>query len=191
MNARRKLQIGVCGAGHDLQHAEGLHQLAYEVGKCVAEAGHVLVFGANKDEETLPTDAAHGAKDAGGLVIGVTYDHGLDVLKREYADAVIATGSLAGGGRELVLVNSCDAIIVMCGGAGTLNEITIAYELKIPIIALLGSGGWSERLADQYLDERKRVKILPAPTPVEAVRMAIDACSRNTKPSWKTGVALH
>jgi uncharacterized protein (TIGR00725 family) len=172
----RRLQIGVMGAGHDLAHSAEVKKIAYELGKCVAESGHILVFGANKDEVTLPTDAARGAKSVGGLTVGVTYGTGMDILEKDSVDIVIASGVWKGGGREFVLVNSCDAIITISGGAGTLIETAIAYEMKIPIIALAGTGGWSDKLAGEYLDIRKRVKILPAESPAEAVRIAIKAC---------------
>lgn len=53
-----------------------------------------------------------------------------------------------------MLVSSCDAIIAIGGGSGTLNEITVAYQKKIPIFVMKGTGGWADKLADQYLDDR-------------------------------------
>jgi len=174
MNEHR-LQIGVMGACHDLEHSAEIKKLAFEVGERIAKAGHILLFGANKDEETLPTDAARGAKKAGGLVIGVTYGTGKNILRRHDTDVVIASGVWKGGGREFVLVNSCDVIIILSGGAGTLIETAIAYEANIPIVALKGTGGWAEKLANQYLDERETERVQLALTPEEAVRIAIES----------------
>lgn len=112
------------------------------------------------------------SKKAGGLTVGITYDKGLDVYEKE-ADVIIATGLVRGGGRELTLGLSCDALICISGGSGTLNEIAVAYQANIPIVVLKGSGGWSDKLAGTYLDARKRVKIKAAKTPKEAVEMAI------------------
>lgn len=53
-----------------------------------------------------------------------------------------------------MLVSSCDAIVAIGGGSGTLNEITVAYQKKIPIFVMKGTGGWADKLADQYLDDR-------------------------------------
>ena len=88
-------------------------------------------------------------------------------------DIVIASGLERGGGRELALILSCNAVIALSGGSGTLTEMAIAYQANIPVIALTGSGGWSQKLAGKYLDERKRIKIKTAKTPTEAVKKAI------------------
>ena len=78
-----------------------------------------------------------------------------------------------GGGREFILVNSCDAIICVSGGSGTLTEIAIAYQSNIPIIVIENTKGWSEKLSGQFLDNRKRVKCVSAKTPKEAVKKAL------------------
>ncbi|MCA9309194.1 TIGR00725 family protein, partial [Candidatus Saccharibacteria bacterium] len=116
------------------------------------------------------------AKKHGGLTVGVTYGKGKEVVEKN-VDIVIASGMERGGGRELCLVLSCDAIICINGGSGTLTEIAIAYQANIPIVVMDGSGGWSERLAGEYLDSRERVKIHPATTAQEAVAIALDQCS--------------
>ena len=122
----------------------------------------------------MSTAAAKGAKSAGGLTVGVTYGKGKDIWDKErFTDVIICSGMERGGGREFVLVNSCDAIIVISGGSGTLNEITVAYQLGIPIVAIIGTGGWADKLAGQFIDKRKRFKVIPAKTSVEAVKKAI------------------
>jgi uncharacterized protein (TIGR00725 family) len=78
-----------------------------------------------------------------------------------------------------VLVNSCDVIIAISGGSGTLNEIAVAYQLGIPVICLKGYGGWGEKLAGTFLDERKRLKCQSASTPEEVVKMAIDSAKKS------------
>ena len=177
MSAKR-LQIGVMGMGHDMEHSAQMTQLAFEIGVCIAKAGHITVYGANKDQETLPTDAARGAKSVGGLTVGVTHGVGRTILNQENTDVVVATGIEKGGGREFVLVNSCDAIILISGGAGTLIEAAIAYEMYIPMVALLGSGGWADKLAGTYLDPRNKVLIESAKTPQEAVELAVKAAMK-------------
>jgi len=89
------------------------------------------------------------------------------------ADVIIPTGMERGGGREFILSLACDAMIIINGGSGTLNEAVVAYQANIPVIALVGSGGWSDKLANTYLDSRKRIKIVPAKTAKEAVELAI------------------
>ena len=82
-----------------------------------------------------------------------------------------------GGGREFVLVNSCDAIIAISGGSGTLTEIAIAYQSNIPIVVIGGTGGWADKLAGEYLDNRKRlltIKSINAKDAVEKVLGELD-----------------
>ncbi len=169
---KRQLQIGVMGSCTDIVHSEELLKLAEEVGFLIAQNKASLLIGAEKDIDSLSQAACRGAKKAGGLVIGVTYGKGLDVREKNI-DAVIATGLERGGGREFVLVNSCDAVITINGGSGTLTEMAIAYQANIPIVALAQSGGWSERLAGTFLDERRRIKVLGARSAKEAVEKVI------------------
>ena len=93
--------------------------------------------------------------------------------ERNEADFIVASGLERGGGRETVLVLSCDAVIAISGGSGTLTELAIAYQGDIPIVAMKGVGGWSEKLADGYMDDRKRRYAFGASTPQEAVEIAL------------------
>lgn len=104
--------------------------------------------------------------------MGVTYGKGKDIWGKECADIIIPSGLERGGGRELVLVLACDAVISISGGSGTLTELAIAYQADIPMIALRGFGGWSDALAGTYFDDRKRRKVLQAKTAEEAVTLA-------------------
>ena len=109
------------------------------------------------------------------MTVGVTYGKGKHVYE-ENVDVIIACGLERGGGRELALVLSCDAIIAISGGSGTLTEIAVAYQANIPIVVLKGTGGWSDKLAGEYLDARKRVLVEAAQTPQEAVDLALKLC---------------
>ena len=75
----------------------------------------------------------------------------------------------ADGLDELFLVLMSDALIVLGGGAGTLQEISIAYRNKKPIVVLDGMGGWGEKLSGKFVDERKLVKLVMANNPKDAV----------------------
>lgn len=173
----RKLQIGVMGSAADLKYSKKIERLAFEVGKLIAESGNITVYGAEKDYDSLSTAASRGAKSAGGLTVGVTYGKGKNIWDQKgYTDVIICTGLERGGGREFVLVNSCDAVIIISGGSGTLTESAIAYQLNIPIIAITGTGGWADKLSGTYIDARKRLKVLPSKTPEQAVRLAIKLC---------------
>lgn len=88
-------------------------------------------------------------------------------------------------GRNLVVAQS-DAIIAIGGGAGTLSEMALAWIHRRLIIALR-CGGWSERLANQRIDERIRYKeltedrVFAADSAEEALRLLVDWLPRYTK----------
>lgn len=171
---KRKLQIGVMGSAADLKYSKNIEKIAFEVGEYIAQKGYITVYGAEKDYDSLSTAASRGAKKNGGLTVGVTYGKGKDIWdKNENTDVIVSTGIERGGGREFVLVNSCDAIIIISGGSGTLTEAAIAYQSNIPIIAIVKTGGWADQLAGKYIDSRKRLKVMSAKTPKEAVDLAI------------------
>ncbi len=166
----RKLQIGVMGSAQDLNYGDILRDLALELGREVARSGNIVVYGAEKDYDSLSTQAAKGAKQEGGTTVGVTYGKGKDIWEKEgFTDILIVTGLERGGGREFVLVNSCDAIIAISGGSGTLTEMAIAYQSNIPIVVMAETGGWAEKLGGTHIDSRNRVMTEIATTPKEAV----------------------
>jgi len=176
---KRKYQIGVMGSTSDLNYASEIERQAFDIGRLIAESGNITVYGAEKDFDSLSTAAARGAKSVGGLTVGVTYGKGKDIWDKEgLTDVVVVTGIERGGGREFVLVNSCDVIIIISGGSGTLTEAAIAYQMNIPIVALTGTGGWADKLAGEYIDARNRLKVEAAKTPQEAVEKALAALEK-------------
>ena len=182
---KRKLQIGVMGSAADLNYSQTIETLAEEIGYLVALSGAALIFGAEKDYDSLSTAACRGAKRGYGLTVGVTYGKGLNVFEKENADIIIGSGLERGGGREFVLVLSCDAIIAVSCGSGTLTEIAVAYQANIPIVVLDKTGGWSERLAGQFLDARNRIKAEAATTPQQAVELAVSLAQKRVQESTK------
>ena len=177
----KKFQIGIMGSAADLNYPEKISRIAEEIGELIAKKGHYTVYGAEKDYDSLSTAAARGAKKAGGTTIGITYGKDKEIHDKENTDILIRTGIDRGGGREFVLANSCDAIIAVSGGSGTLTELAIAYQSNIPLVCMTGVGGWSEKLADSYIDDRKRVKCIGAKTPQEAVEEALAAINKLQK----------
>ncbi|MFO0862790.1 MAG: hypothetical protein U0516_03640 [Candidatus Saccharibacteria bacterium] len=175
----KKYQIGVMGSAADLKYSDNLEKLAEEIGKEVARQNAILLFGAEKDCDSLSTAACRGAKKLGGMTIGVTY--GKKEPTYEDADVIIASGMERGGGRELNLVLSCDAIIAINGGSGTLTEMAIAYQANIPIVVIENTGGWSNKMAGQYFDSRERLIVIACKTPREAVEQAIYLCKNSTR----------
>lgn len=161
------------GSAADLQYGANLAGQARLCGAAIADSGNTLVFGAEKDYSSLSTEAALGAREAGGITLGVTYGKTRDIFVPESASLVVPCGAERGGGREFTLVMSSDGIIALGGGSGTLTEIAMAYQANRPIVVLEGSGGWSDLLADSFLDRRERVLIRKAATPAACVELLL------------------
>lgn len=172
MNNNRRFQIGVMGSAADLKYTKEIEAAAEEIGRRIAEKNGILFFGAEKDYDSLSTAACRGAKQGGGLTVGITYGKGKDIWGPRDADIIIPCGLERGGGRETTLVLGCDAVIAISGGSGTLTELAIAYQANIPTVALKGYGGWSDKLAGTYIDDRERLLTFAATTPEEAVEIA-------------------
>jgi uncharacterized protein (TIGR00725 family) len=182
MNGGDLMQIGVIGPFGTkegeicAEFSESLIKKAERIGELIAERGMKLVCGGD-DKKGVIEAVARGAKMKGGLVIGLLVGNGKSKAM-EYVDVKIPTG-MTYGGREYILALSCDSIIVIGGGSGTLNEITVAYQNRIPMVALKKTGGWTDMFAGKYLDWRKKEKIYSAETPEEAVEKAIKLAKRN------------
>jgi len=171
MDKMRKLQIGVMGSAADLNYEKDLEKIAEELGSEIAKRKGILFFGAEKDYDSLSTAACRGAKRYRGMTVGVTYGKGKNIYEKN-ADIIISCGAERGGPRESVLVLSCDAVISVSGGSGTLTELAVAYQGNIPMVAMKGTGGWSDKLADNYFDGRKRRLVYGADNPKQAVDTA-------------------
>ena len=112
--------------------------------------------------------------------MGITGGKSKNIWGEFRPDILIPCGLEIGGGREFTLVLSCDVIIAISGGSGTLTEMAIAYQANIPIIVIDKFGGWGEKLSNKYLDDRKRLLCIRAKSPKEALDKAIEA-TKNIK----------
>lgn len=142
-------QICVSGAARGKSVDEGI-LLAYEAGRAIAKSGNMLINGATIG---LPHYAALGAKQEGGMVVGLSPAQSKIEHVKKYKlptdgyDAILYTG-LHYVGRDTLLVASCDAVISIGGRLGTLHEFTIAMEMDKPIGFLQGAGGVSTEIMD-------------------------------------------
>ena len=156
--------------GFDKDHCpEPVYHAAYEVGREIGKRGAVLLTGGLGG---VMEAASHGAKDAGGFVVGIVPQDDKGAAN-EFCDVVIATG--LGYARDFLTAYSADVIVIVGGGVGTLIEAAAAYQKKIPIVALKGSGGVADRYADTYLDDREAERIVGESSPEKAVDAAMAA----------------
>ena len=145
-----KYKICISGAADTGHCAIDAPEKAEEMGREIARRGMVLVTGATIG---IPYWAAKGAKEEGGMVIGLSPAASEAAHKKtyklptDYHDLIIYTG-FEYSGRNLLLTRSADAVINICGRMGTLNEFTIAFEDGKPIGVLEGTGGTADELRD-------------------------------------------
>ena len=152
---------------------------AEEVGRLIAQAGAIAVTGGLSG---VMEAVSRGAKSAGGLVIGVL--PGFDKRDaNEYVDVAFTTGM--GFMRNTLTVRAADAVIMISGGIGTLNELTVSYEDK-PTVILEGTGGWADRIRGiaykgVHLEEAGRHVLHYVKTPKEAVDLALELAEKDAR----------
>jgi len=143
-------KICVSGAAEGPCLTEENFKKAEKLGQAIAKHKAILVTGATTG---LPKYAAEGVKKAGGISIGFSpastrIDHvNRYKLPTKDMDLIVYTG-FGYAGRNLILTRSADAVIIICGRIGTLNEFTVAFEDKKPIGVLEESGGMADELED-------------------------------------------
>jgi len=131
MEKKRNIQIAVVGSSEP--NAE-LMALAAEVGRTIAAKGAVLVCGGLGG---MMEAAARGAKEQGGLTIGILPDYNKNSAN-PFIDVVIPTG--LGHARNIVVAASGDVIAALPGSHGTRSEISIALKLGKPVIGVKAWG---------------------------------------------------
>ncbi|MHA2140260.1 MAG: TIGR00725 family protein [Candidatus Thorarchaeota archaeon] len=144
-------------------------ELAEAVGEEIAKRGAAVVCGGLGG---VMEAACRGAKKHDGLTIGILPSNQKEHANR-YVDIAIPTGM--GYTRNYLVAKTGDAVIAIAGSAGTLSEMAIAWFSDRPIIALVPSGGWAQRLAGTKIDDRREDIVIPADTPEDAVNEAFIA----------------
>lgn len=151
-----KVVIGVMGVGSAT--SEEL-QLAYDLGKAIAENNWVLLTGGRK--AGVMDAASRGAKSADGLVVGIL--PGQDSAFRSPAvDIVIVTDM--GNARNNINVLSSNVVIACGMGLGTASEVALALKNCKPVILLNQS-----QLTEQFFTSLTTENLFSAQTVKEAI----------------------
>lgn len=116
----------------------------------LGKAGHTLVWGGS--DVGLMKVVADGVERAGGRLVGVSVEF-LAAKARPGADQMIVTKDLAE--RKALLLAKSDAIVIMVGGTGTLDEATEVLELRkhgkhTKPVVLLNTAGFYDGLKAQF-----------------------------------------
>ena len=123
---------------------------AREFAELLGKGGHTLVWGGS--DVGLMKVVADGVQEAGGRLVGVSVDFLAD-RARPGADELVVARDLAE--RKALLLAKADAVVVMVGGTGTLDEATEILELKKhgktekPVV-LLNTAGFYDGLKEQF-----------------------------------------
>ncbi len=147
------MQIAVIGAADATQKE---YEAAQALGRLIAENKETLICGGMGG---VMEAACKGAQEIGGRTVGIIPDMGDG---NSFLDVQVRSGM--GHSRNIVLVQSADAVIAVGGKYGTLSEIAIALKLKKPVFGLKT---WEIE------------GVVKCSTPEEAVLMAVRAARRS------------
>lgn len=158
-------------------------RMASEVGRLLVDYGcRVITGGLGGVMASAMAGARQSDKYREGDTIAVIPSHDPSEAA-ESADIVLATG--LGLGRNIIVANA-DGVIAIGGGAGTLSEIALAWQLRRPIVAI-NADGWSGRLAAMPIDKRARQpdmdddRVHSASSPTDAVQQILSLVPRHTR----------
>lgn len=115
----------------------------------LGKGGHTLVWGGS--DTGLMKVVADAVQEAGGRLIGISVDF-LRQWARADADEMMFADDLTQ--RKALLLARCDAVVVMAGGLGTLDEATEILEqrkhgLHDKPVVLLNTAGFYDGLVIQ------------------------------------------
>lgn len=105
-------------------------KLAQEIGEQLASRGATVVCGGLGGAMEA---VCRGAKLKGGLTVGILPGNDPE-MANPWVDVAIATG--VGEGRNVMVVQSAQAVIAIGGRYGTLSEIGLALKRGIPVVGL-------------------------------------------------------
>jgi len=131
-----------------------IEQIAEALGREIVKQNGILITGATTG---FPYFVAQSVKKSNGISIGISPAASYAAHVKTYRlptdafDVIIYSG-FNYSGRNLILTKAADAVIIGCGGFGTLNEFTIALEDEKPIGILTGTGGTAEEIAQLMND---------------------------------------
>ena len=157
-----RLKIGVMGSASGPQiEDEHARSVARQLGAEIGRRGHIFINGACPG---LPNDSLLGAQQQGALTIGISpafshHAHVHDYKSPHGHDMILYTG-MGFMERDIINIRSSDAIVVVGGGVGTLNELTIAYDEGRPIGVLTNTGGISNHV-EHIIEDLCQRKVAP------------------------------
>jgi uncharacterized protein (TIGR00725 family) len=155
----RQAIVGVMGPGDTATDKD--QQVAYALGQLIAQEGWVLLTGGRN--VGVMDAASRGAKQAGGLTVGILPD--ADPLQMSTAvDIPVITGMGSARNNINVLTSS---VVVACGmSAGTASEVTLALKSHKKVVLLN-----SDTSSQAFFKRLSSDEILVAESPEIAIEL--------------------
>lgn len=189
-----KIKIAVSGSADTAHLPESAVTSAEEVGREVVRQGAILVSGATTG---IPLWAAKGAKEEGGMSIGLSpatteaehvEKYGLPL---DYMDVIMYTGQ-GYSGRDILMTRTADAVIECAGRIGTIHEFTVAFEDKKPMGIL--EGPWTtDEIIKEIIEKSNRASedpyIVYDADPKKLVEKVIEMVKKNKIEYYKTALS--
>jgi uncharacterized protein (TIGR00725 family) len=128
MDARENIYLAVVGAG---SASPEICEVAEAVGKEAALRGWIVLTGGLGG---VMEAAAKGARDAGGMTLGIL-PGGDRNQANPYIHVAVATDMHHG--RNAIIAHTADALIAVDGEYGTLSEVAFGLKLGKPVVGLM------------------------------------------------------
>jgi uncharacterized protein (TIGR00725 family) len=154
-----KTTVGVMGSASESSSnfRDSLIEKGESLAKVIAQRNLVLLTGATTG---IVYVVGKAARDAGTLHVGISPAHNRKEhtekfkLPLDACDLIVYTG-FGLKGRNVVLVRSCDIVLFIAGGMGSLNEFTVAHDEARIVGCLTGTGGVADE-SDYLLQKFSR-----------------------------------
>lgn len=151
-------KIGIIGPNSS-HCSEKLYEFGVELGEKLFYSNRILICGGMGGfMEAVCCGAKKNPNTFNGQTIGIlpTDD---ESSANPHIDIPIPTG--IGVARNLIIINSSDILITAGGGAGTLSEISFAWQKRKRVLCVTSFGGWAKELAGISLDSRAEGLLVP------------------------------
>jgi len=157
--------------GGEIEKSENF-ELGRKIGFLIAKEGWILLNGGRNSGIMEAT--AMGAKEAGGLTIGILPGDDLSWASR-YIDIPILTG--IGYARNYINVQTSEVVVALPGRSGTISEIALALNIGKKVISL------KFELGELFKRYEKEEQLIYANNPEDVITLIKDILEK--KKGWE------
>ena len=150
--------IGIIGSG-DNACTRDMREFAKELGDRLVSAGYRIVSGGGGGVMAAVSNGGMNSDNyfEGSIICILPGSHKSSANK--FCDIAIPTGF--GINRNTVIINTANVLIAIGGGAGTMSEISFAWQYGKKVLCVTNFGGWAEKLAGTNIDSRNKDALIP------------------------------